>query len=133
MSKLHMCQPNVSVGWPIVLATLILLGSVAMPALPDEATDELRRRIGEAIRSTRSEMNQGPLADQVGVDQSTLSGWESGRYMAPLHLLPLIEEACGVRKGAILRRAGLVEDSIEAAIESDPALTAFGRRTVLGF
>lgn len=104
-----------------------------MPTPPDDDADDLRRRIGEAIRSVRGELKQGPLADLLSIDQSTFSGWESGRYMAPLHLLPAIEEACGVRRGAILRRAGLIDDSIEAALESDPALTAFGRRTVLGF
>jgi transcriptional regulator with XRE-family HTH domain len=104
-----------------------------MPTPPDEVADDLKRRIGEAIRSVRGEMKQAPLADLLGVDQSTFSGWESGRYMAPLHLLPAIEEACGVRRGAILRRVDLVEDSIEAAIASDPALDDRGRNAVASY
>jgi len=107
-----------------------------MPQPPAETADDAdlyRRRTGEAIRSVRGEMTQAQLADLLGVDQSTLSGWESGRYQAPLHVLPQIEEATGVRRGTILRLIGLVEDSIEAAIEGDPDLSVFGRRTVLGF
>lgn len=95
--------------------------------------DPVYRRIGEAIRSVRGEMSQDALAEAIGRDQRTLSGYELGRGRIPLDVIIEIETACGVRRGAILREAGLVEDSVEAAIESDPALTAFGRRTVLGF
>jgi transcriptional regulator with XRE-family HTH domain len=103
-----------------------------MPPLAEEA-DDFKQRVGEAIRSVRSEMKQGPLAGQLGIDQSTLSGWESGRYMPPLHLFPLIEEACGVRRGAILRRLRLVDDDVEAVIESAPDLSERGRETVLSY
>lgn len=101
-----------------------------MPPQPEEAADDLKRRIGEAIRTVRGEMRQGPLADLLGVDQSTFSGWESGRYMAPLNVLPLIEEACGVRAGTILRLAGLVDDSTEAVILSDADLDDRSRHAV---
>lgn len=78
-------------------------------------------------------MTQSQLADLIEGEQTTLSDYENARSRVPLHVLPQIEGACGVRAGTILRLAGLVEDSVDAAIEADPALTPFGRRTVLGF
>lgn len=102
--------------------------------MPDGAELEpLYVSVGEAIRAVRGAMNQEDLADAIGKNQRTLSAYEDGRVRIPLHVIPLIEAACGARRGTILRQVDLVDDSTEAAIEGDPALTPFGRRTVLGF
>lgn len=102
-----------------------------MPTSGD--TEPLYVAVGSAIRDVRGGMSQDDLAAAIGKNQRTLSAYEDGRVRVPLHLIPEIERACGARKGAVMRKAGLVEDSTEAAIEGDPDLTPFGRRTVLGF
>jgi len=102
--------------------------------MPSAAEPEaLYVSVGEAIRAVRGATSQEELAEAIGKNQRTLSSYESGRVAVPLHLVPVIEDTCGARRGTIFRRAGLVEDSIEAAIGSDPALTEKGRHTVLAY
>jgi transcriptional regulator with XRE-family HTH domain len=94
-----------------------------MPQTPE--LEALYVSVGEAIRAVRGTRSQDDLAEAIGKNQRTLSAYESGRVATPLHLVPLIEDFCGARRGTIFKRSGLVEDdtSVEAAIEADPALT----------
>jgi transcriptional regulator with XRE-family HTH domain len=102
--------------------------------MPDGTDIEaLYRDVGEAIRSVRGAMSQDELASRIGKDQRTLSGYESGRVRVPLDVIVAIAEKCEVRASTILGRAGIVEVNTEAAIESDPTLTPFKRKSVLNF
>lgn len=95
--------------------------------------DPVYRRVGEAIRETRGVMTQSQLADLIEGEQTTLSDYENARSRVPLHVLPQIEEACGVRAGTILRRAGLVDDDVEAVLESTSTLLPEDRAMIVRF
>lgn len=74
------------------------------------------------------------MAEQLGVHQTTVSGWFVGKVQPPLRHLPAIDELCDQPKGYILRLAGYVDDiDIEAAIKADPRLSEDNRRAVLAF
>lgn len=72
------------------------------------------------------------VATELGVDVSSVGRWATGERSVPIEVLPMIDAMCQQPKGYVLRLAGYVDDemSIEAAIESDPALDDFGRRAV---
>ena len=82
--------------------------------------------LGEVIREVRGTLTQDDLADAVGTDQGTVSRWERGNLRPTLDDLRAIEDALGLHHGAIVRRAGYVEDltSVKAALEADPSIPA---------
>jgi transcriptional regulator with XRE-family HTH domain len=53
---------------------------------------------------------QTELARFVGVAQNTVSRWTTGEVEPSLADIAIIEEACELPKGSILRAAGLVDD-----------------------
>lgn len=83
-----------------------------------------RVTIGEAIREVRGGMTQTELASAVGTDQGTVSKWETGGLNPSFDDLPKIEEACGVARGTILRRAGYVAEltSLKDWLEADSSI-----------
>lgn len=95
--------------------------------------EPLYASVGKAIRAVRGDMSQDDLAEVIGKNQRTLSAYEDGAVRIPLHLIPEIEAACGARQGDILRKAGLIDESVEAVISGDPALSDYGREAVIGF
>jgi transcriptional regulator with XRE-family HTH domain len=44
---------------------------------------------------TRAGLSQAEVGRRVGVDRSTVSGWESGRRDPSRHLIARVAEACG--------------------------------------
>jgi transcriptional regulator with XRE-family HTH domain len=106
------------------------VAAVAHP--PDPA---LIRAVAEAIGALRAKgMSTRQIATEFGVSDPTITRWENGDRAPRLDQLPVLDALCGKTRGYVLTLAGYVEPmDIEAAIESDPALTPFGRRTVAGF
>lgn len=69
---------------------------------------------------------QKRLAALLQVDQTTISKWYVGTTEPDLSRVAQIEDACGVPRGTILTRAGLV--TLEGAVEGDPRLSPAERR-----
>lgn len=89
-------------------------------------------RLGAALRATYEDagVSQEQLADGLGVDQTTISGWARGMRRVPLDALEEIERICRVRKGTILGKAGYVDPGVDvlAAIAAASDLDETGKR-----
>ncbi len=90
--------------------------------------------IGEALRRARASTKQEVVATALGVDQPTVSRWESDKTRPTLEQISAFEEAVGRPKGFCLIAAGYVEMPTTAreAIEADPILDPALRTVVLG-
>ena len=79
-------------------------------------------RLGDAIREELSGRPQRWLAEQLGVDPSAVTRIVKGQMQdVSVERVREIEDVLGVPRGAILRRAGYVDDatSPEAALAAD--------------
>lgn len=80
-----------------------------------EATASLRMHLGAAVRRAMAEATdprlrtQVPLADALGVDQTTVSRWVRGSREPQLHRIVQLEDVCGLPRGQVLLWAGLVD------------------------
>jgi transcriptional regulator with XRE-family HTH domain len=54
--------------------------------------------------------SQARLARELGLRPQTINKWASGENTPPIERWPAIEEALGIERGTILRRAGYVGD-----------------------
>ena len=90
--------------------------------------------IGEALRKARAATKQEVVAEALGVDQPTVSRWESDKTRPSLEQINAFEKAVGRPKGFCLIAAGYVEvpKTAREAIEADPSLEPGQRKVVLG-
>lgn len=92
-------------------------------------------QLSEAFRATYEEagVSQEDIAAALDVDQPTVSKWARGMRRPPIDALPITERLCNVKLGTILRRAGYVDDDLDARamLVADPELTTGNRRVVL--
>lgn len=74
--------------------------------------DELYKHLGRALKAAREEagMSAQQLADQLGVTDLTVYRWESGGRRIDLDVLQRIHGVLGLRKGELLRAAGVVDE-----------------------
>jgi transcriptional regulator with XRE-family HTH domain len=101
-----------------------------------ERRDEIAAALGSAMREARMDRHESQVdvARRLGVDQTLLSKWELGRVMPDFEDVELIESGLQLRRGWLLLQAGLVElthDDTEAAILSDPFITAEGKTVLI--
>ena len=89
--------------------------------------------VGWAVREDLAGRTEKWLANELAVDPSTLSRWLNGQVDITLNDLIRIEQALGVGRGRLLRRAGLVDelDCVRDAIETDRDLSRGHRRILL--
>lgn len=66
------------------------------------------RALGRAIRQARSELTQEELRLRLGVPQTTVSRWELGRCGLTVEQIRSLEQALGLRAGALLIAGGYV-------------------------
>lgn len=82
--------------------------------------------IGQAIRATyeAAGLSQVALAERLGFDQPRISRYVRDVDRPGLDILVAIDEACGVERGHVLRRAGYVEAAtdVRTAIRADTVL-----------
>lgn len=87
----------------------------------------------DAIRlAYKGRITQTALAEQLGVQQNTISRWVTGETTPSLDQIKALEVAAGRPVGFVLRQAGFVESSrtLENAVDSDPTLDEADRRLV---
>lgn len=65
--------------------------------MPNEVAREIKLRWGAAVKGRRKERGllQEQLAELAGIDQATVSGIETGRYLASLETRIAIAKALG--------------------------------------
>lgn len=88
--------------------------------------------IGAAINEAGS--SRQALAEMLDVHPSQVTRMVNGQMPdIKLERIVEIEDALGMKRGALLRRGGYVEadSSVEAAIATDPALNAEAKRSLL--
>lgn len=80
-------------------------------------------RLTAAFRDAVAGLTQEQIGEIVGVHQTTVSKWLTGKTQPPLEYLPAVEEHLGLQRGRLLRQAGFVDDDtdLETAIETAPA------------
>lgn len=68
-----------------------------------------RRTFGHWVRERREELGllQDDVAEGVGVDRSTLSRWEAGRYWPPLEMVNALALVLRVSPDVLLAHAGV--------------------------
>lgn len=91
---------------------------------------QLGAAIAEAIRTSPSAGTQQAVADELGVDQTTVSRWKRGRTPVTVATVLDIEAMCELPRGTIFVMAGLAPTAVEDAIAADPTLDP-GKRTAL--
>ena len=91
-------------------------------------------RLSRAVKQARenSGVTQAELARRMGVTQPQISQWETSRE-PDLDNVARIETGLELRRGAILRLAGYVENgsSVEEVIQQDASLSSTTRRLLL--
>lgn len=88
----------------------------------------------EAIRAAYlGRTRQEDLADEIGVDQGTVSRWASGKSIPNVRQQADIERLSGRPLGWIAAQAGLIESvtTVPQAIAMDPALDDTARAQLL--
>jgi transcriptional regulator with XRE-family HTH domain len=61
-----------------------------------EKKAKLKRRVAKRLRELRGAESQESFARRIGVEQTQVSGWETGRSMPGLESLIKIRQATGV-------------------------------------
>ena len=77
-------------------------------------------KIGRFIAETRKQKNltQEALGEKVGVNNKTVSRWETGRYMPDLDTIPVLCEELGITVNELLCGEKLDENYKEQADEN---------------
>jgi transcriptional regulator with XRE-family HTH domain len=115
--------------------TFLVLPSIAVPTPPGDDDADVLKRIGDAVRDVRKSagLSQLQLADLLGIDQTTVSAYERGQVDLSILTIVRIQRVCHASKSAVFRKADLVDDDVEAVLESIPGLVAEDRAMLVRF
>lgn len=93
-----------------------------MTEMTNPKAEAMAERIAAVLRGALAErqISRRRLAELLGAPANTVTSWVAGRRLIPLWRIPEIEDVLGVRRGYLLRRAGLVEafDTATVTIET---------------
>jgi transcriptional regulator with XRE-family HTH domain len=102
---------------------------------PGDTVEDALRRVGQAIRDVRKNagLSQAQLGDLLDVDQTTVSAYERGAVDLSIGTVMRIQWVCHASKGAVFRKGDLVDDDVEAVLESVPGLVPEDRAMIVRF
>ncbi len=129
----ELCEPRTATELHRASYGLRKVHAVPVDSTPTRA-DSALVQLGAAIEVALDGRTKGWLAEQVGVDASTIGRIINGR-LKDLKLLQVraIEDHLGVSRGFLLRAGGFVDEAVtvEAAIASDPTIHMDDKATLV--
>lgn len=99
---------------------------------PDDANDQALGRVLKAFR-LKLKLTQTDVAERIGINQKTISDYESGAVSMNATRILELEKALDQPRGAFWAAAGLGEPSsqIVRAVLGDTSLTGESKRSLL--